>query len=125
MTFARLASLTALLCAALCIGLLAAPDAFARLFGLEPSLTGEVMARRAGILFAPLFLILRTVRGMPDEPLRRDFARAVLLMMAGLALLGVIEWQAGRVGPGIFIAVAIEAGLAALFAGFAFGRSRP
>ena len=116
MPFRSLALLSAFICAVLCLGLLSAPGLFADIFGLGPSVAGEVMARRAGVLFAPLALILWTIRDLPNETLRREFASAVLVMMAGLAVLGTAEWAAGRVGPGIFLAVGIETVLAVLYA---------
>ncbi len=116
MPFRRLAEISAILCGVVCVALLAAPALFVHLIGFDTSLAGEVMARRSGVLFAPLALILWTVRALPDGELRRNFSTAVLVVMAGLAVLGLGEWLLGRVGHGIFLAVGIEAILATLFA---------
>ena len=116
MPFRRLAEISAALCGALSIALVLVPGLFVHLLGFDASLVGEVMARRSGVLFAPLALILWTVRDLPEGELRHNFATAVFVMMRGLALLGIGEWLAGRVGPGIFLAVAVEAVLAAFYA---------
>ena len=116
MPFRRLAEISATLCGALSIALILVPGLFEHLFGLDPSVAGEVMARRSGVLFAPLALILWTVRDLPEGELRHNFATAVFVMMSGLVLLGIGEWLAGRVGPGIFLAVAVAAVLAVLYA---------
>ena len=116
MPFRRLAEISATLCGALSIALILVSGLFEHLFGLDPSVAGEVMARRSGVLFAPLALILWTVRDLPEGELRHNFATAVFVMMSGLVLLGIGEWLAGRVGPGIFLAVAVAAVLAVLYA---------
>ncbi|MFM7443058.1 MAG: hypothetical protein ACKO2N_03955 [Tabrizicola sp.] len=109
MPYKFLVRLTAVLFGGLCLGLLLVPGLFAAVFGLDPSTGAEVMARRAGMVFAglaPLYLALSRVT---DPDLQRGIARASLLMMAGLVLLGLLEWFAGRVGPGILFPVVIEA----------------
>lgn len=122
MAFRSLTRISAALCFVLCLGLLGAPSVFTFVFGLDPSVAGEVMARRSGVLFAPLGLVLWAVQDLPPNALRRDLARAALVLMAGLATLGLIEWGFGRVGAGIFLAVSVESLLAILFARFAFSR---
>ena len=54
MRYSSVLVLTVALFVALAIGLLAYPAGFAALFGLEPSTGAEVMARRAGVIFAAL-----------------------------------------------------------------------
>jgi len=108
--------LTQILFGGLAIGLLAAPAFFAASFGLAPEVGAEVMARRAGVIFAALALLFQALRGIDDARLQRAVARAGLAMMLGLIGLGLIEWAAGRVWPGILFAVLPETLYALLFA---------
>ncbi len=105
--------LSAALFFALCVGLLLAPGLFGAIFGLEPSVGGEVMARRAGLLFAPLGILYLQLA--TSEPARRALLSAGLVLLVTMALLGLTEWALGRVGPGIFVAVGTEAVFAALY----------
>lgn len=111
----QLFRLTAYLAFALCAGLLIAPGLFVTLFGLEPSLGGEVMARRAGVLFAPIGLIYLQLGKSNDPQLRRALLSAGTVLMVPMGLLGLTELLLGRAGPGILVAVAVEAVLALLY----------
>lgn len=106
--FQTVTRLTGLLFAALGLGLLIAPGVFAMVFALEPSVGADVMARRAGAILAALSLLYLTFRQVEPGPIRLGIARSTLGMMVGLALLGLLELMAGRVGIGILIPVATE-----------------
>ena len=115
MTFRAASTLSALVFAGLSLGLLAAPGLFAALFGLDPSVGAEVMARRAGVIFAGLTVIFAALRPLADAALIRGVALGGLVMMVGMIGLGLIEWGLGRVGPGILVAVLAEVVLALLY----------
>ena len=115
MTFRAASTLSALVFAGLSLGLLAAPGLFAALFGLDPSVGAEVMARRAGVIFAGLTVIFAALRPLVDATLIRGVALGGLVMMVGMIGLGLIEWGLGRVGPGILVAVLAEVVLALLY----------
>ena len=115
MTFRAASTLSALVFAGLSLGLLAAPGLFAALFGLDPSVGAEVMARRAGVIFAGLTVIFAALRPLADAALIRGVALGGLVMMVGMIGLGLIEWGLGRVGPGILVAVLAEVVLALIY----------
>ncbi|MCA0042772.1 hypothetical protein [Celeribacter litoreus] len=115
MSPALLFRLTSALSFALCAGLLIAPAFFGATFGLDPSVGGEVMARRAGLLFAPIGLIYLQLAGTEQKQVQRTLLSAGLLLMITMGLLGLTEWALGRVGPGILVAVLTEALFAALY----------
>ena len=115
MTFRAASTLSALVFAGLSLGLVAAPGLFAALFGLDPSVGAEVMARRAGVIFAGLTVIFAALRPLADAALIRGVALGGLVMMVGMIGLGLIEWGLGRVGPGILVAVLAEVVLALIY----------
>ncbi|MFO1202091.1 MAG: hypothetical protein U1E58_05575 [Tabrizicola sp.] len=116
MTYPSVIRWTALLFAALCVGLLLAPQLFVLAFNLDPSVGAEVMARRAGMLFAGLAPLYLSLAGLADPRHQHGVLRASLVMMAGLALLGLGELFMGRVGPGVLIPVVLEIGFSGLYA---------
>lgn len=111
MSFRHITLIAFLLSSLLTAGMLLLPAAFFRLFGLEQDVAATVMLRRSGMLFAGIAILLwgaRRAKGATQVV----FARGMVVMMSGLALLGVIEFIAGRVGPGIFVSTIIEAAFA-------------
>ncbi len=122
MRYSTVILLTQLLFCGLALGLLVAPDFFASRFGLDPTVGAEVMARRAGVIFVALALLFQALRQVEAPGLQRAIARSGFVMMAGLIALGLIEWAAGRVGPGILFAVLPEAVFMALYAPLALRR---
>ncbi len=110
MSFRHMTLISTLLSALLCCGMLFLPSVFFWLFGLEQDLAATVMLRRAGMLFAGVAIMLwgaRRAKGTTQVV----FARGMVVMMGGLAILGLIEFLAGRVGPGAFVAIVIETAL--------------
>lgn len=116
MPFRSLALAATTLCAALALGLMVAPGVFAGTFGLDPVPEAAVMARRAAILFVGLGGLLYATRDLPPGAARRGIALSMLLMMAGLAVLGLVELALGHVGPGIFVAILPETSFALAYA---------
>jgi hypothetical protein len=117
----------------LCAGLLAAlsathlltPGLMTWLFGIAPDVSAHVMARRAGVLFFLLACLFFIVRSADAAPLRRRISGVTAAAMGGLAVLGLVEFLFGRVGPGILLPVAAETGIAALFLPHALPRALP
>lgn len=111
MTFRHLTLFAFLLSALLCLGMLIAPPVFFWLFGLDQNVAATVMLRRSGMLFAGIAILLwgaRRAKGATQVV----FARGMVVMMGGLALLGLVEFITGRVGLGSFVAILIETALA-------------
>ncbi|MEJ1992362.1 MAG: hypothetical protein P8X50_11845 [Maritimibacter sp.] len=111
MTFRHLTLISFLLSALLCLGMLILPSVFFWLFGLDQDVAATVMLRRAGMLFAGISILLwgaRRAKGATQVV----FARGMVVMMGGLAVLGLIEFLVGRTGLGSFVAIAIETALA-------------
>ncbi|MEJ2018739.1 MAG: hypothetical protein P8X51_10715 [Maritimibacter sp.] len=111
MTFRHLTLISFLLSALLCLGMLILPSVFFWLFGLDQDVAATVMLRRAGMLFAGISILLwgaRRAKGATQVV----FARGMVVMMGGLAELGLIEFLVGRTGLGSFVAIAIETALA-------------
>lgn len=112
---ALLFRLSAYLFFALCAGLLLAPGLFGAIFGLDPSTGADVMARRAGLLFAPLGLLYLQLADMDHPKVQRALLSAGVVFLITIAMLGLTEWALGRVGPGILVAVITEIVFAALY----------
>ncbi|MBV7377989.1 hypothetical protein [Maritimibacter dapengensis] len=111
MSFRHLTLLAFLLSCALTAGMVLFPFVFFWLFGLEQDVAATVMLRRCGMLFAGIAILLwgaRRAKGATQVV----FARGMVVMMGGLALLGLTEFIAGRVGPGIFVAGVVEVAFA-------------
>ena len=123
MQFKAVTRLNAILFAFLSLGLLVSPSFVVDGFGLDPSVGAEVMARRSGMIFAGVAPMLLSVSGISDTSLQQAVARSALILAAGLAVLGIVEWSAGRVGPGIMGAVGIELVFATLYAPMALRQS--
>lgn len=96
------------LCAALCVTLLFVPEAVFWLFDLAEGDTARVLAKRAGVLFLGLALILILTRLHAPNPSRRAVQTALAAMLGAMAVLGVLEWARGAVGSGIWLAVFVE-----------------
>jgi hypothetical protein len=109
MTYPLLARATAGLSLALAMVLLCGPAIIFWLFSLDASLTGEVLARRAAVLFLGFTLLLWQLRDLaPHSPSAKAIAKSMAAVMLSLALLGLTELALGRVGTGILIAIATE-----------------
>lgn len=117
MTFRHTCMLTTLLALALTGTLVLWPGLIFWMFGLETSVAAAVMARRAGVLFLGLSVILfgaRRARGRSQITI----ALGMTVMMAAMAGLGLIEVSLGRMGTGAIVAIALEALVAFGFARF-------
>ena len=87
------------------------------LFALAPTETGDVLAKRAAILFAGLTFLLLVTSGHGSSETRTAIAMSVALTLVGLLLLGMMEWCRNTVGHGIWLAIGAELALAVLVLG--------
>ncbi|WP_432448146.1 hypothetical protein [Aliiroseovarius marinus] len=108
-TYRQLSTIAAALCAVLAVVLTFAPGLIYWLFQVGAHESAGFMARRAAMLFVGLGLIAWLGRDAAPSDLRRAICTGFAIMMAGLGLLGTVEFLRGFAGPGIFLAVAAEA----------------
>ncbi len=123
MSYRLLCVLTAMICLILALCLLLVPGLIHWLFGIEAVSESLLMARRAGFLFIGLSGLYWSVRELPASSMRNGVAKGSILMLMGLALLGLWELSFGIAGPGILLAIGTEVVLAACF-GLTFMRDR-
>ena len=94
--------------AVLSLVLLFTPHLVSAVFDLESALSTEIIAKRAGILFAGLAYLSLSTALHPQNATKDRIDQAIVLLLAGLAILGAIEWMSGRVGSGVWVAICIE-----------------
>lgn len=97
----------------LCLALISTPEVIFWLFALPDGEAVRVLAKRAGVLFLGLALVLILTRSHAPNPSRRTIQIAFAVMLCAMALLGFVEWRGGGVGPGIWSAICVELLLAA------------
>lgn len=102
--------------ALLCATLVFAPGLVLWLFDLADAASATVLARRAGVLFLGLALVLLLTQTHPSNSSRKAIQYAVAVMLCAMALLGLVEWLRGGVGPGIWLAILAELLLAGALA---------
>ena len=88
---------------------------FSTIFRIDHSVAVEVMERRSAILMIGLGALIYSLRDLPDGKLRRHSAAAIVVLMIGMAILGLVELYEHRVGVGIWIAIVPEIVFAGLF----------
>jgi hypothetical protein len=91
------------------------PPAIYLLFGIDSSLSTDVMSRRASILFLSVGVILWGQRNIVDTDARSALALGMFVFMSSFVVLGLAEFMRGSVGAGILLAVLIELLMALLF----------
>lgn len=114
MSFRHATLLSFLIAGVLTLLLLLVPGVVFWLFGLDQTEAATVMLRRCGVLFAGIAILLwgaRRAKGATQVV----FARGMVVMMGGMAILGLAEFLADRVGPGVFVAMTIETLLAVAY----------
>lgn len=109
MSFKLLSILAAALLFTLFAALMFAPGLIYAIFELEPASSTDVISRRAAMLFVGLGLIAWLGRRAEAGQERRAIALGFSICMAGLAILGVFEFIRGGVGPGVWLAISVEA----------------
>lgn len=86
-----------------------------REWGVEATAASLVVSRRLGALYLGLALAFFLGRAAAPSDLRSAVCLVTAGAIAALACLGLFEFQAGRVGTGVFRSVVAEAVLAAAF----------
>lgn len=94
--------------------LLFTPHMVSVVFDFESAVGTEIIARRAGILFAGLAYLALSTAMHPQSGTKDRIDQAIVLLLVGLAVLGAIEWMNGRVGLGVWTAIGTEVLLAGL-----------
>ena len=115
MSFRTSCTLCVIMFACLSLGLLVSPALFSTIFRIDHSVAVEVMERRSAILMIGLGALIYSLRDLPDGKLRRHSAAAIVVLMIGMAILGLVELYEHRVGVGIWIAIVPEIVFAGLF----------
>ncbi|ESQ77570.1 hypothetical protein [Asticcacaulis sp. AC402] len=115
MSFRSVSSATALLFTILCATLVFFPQPIYWLFGLDPHALGDFMARRAGVLFLGLALIVWLTRETGDPAVQKAICLALAVMMLGLAAMGTFEFARGYAEPGIWLAIVGEITIGAAY----------
>ena len=78
------------------------------LFSMAHELGRAIMLRRAAMLFAGLCVLAWRVRDVPRSPTLKAAFQAFSVAMAGLAVIGAVEFLRGGVGVGIALAIIVE-----------------
>lgn len=102
----------ALLCVALALVWSVLPAVLLSLWSVPSSDAAGFLGRRMAALFLGIGVLLFRVRHAPPSPARAAVSTGLTAGCAALALLGAFELALGHAGPGILMAVAVEALLA-------------
>ncbi|MEL7282751.1 MAG: hypothetical protein AAGK79_20540 [Pseudomonadota bacterium] len=114
MSKARAAQLCGSVFVILSLVLFFTPHIVPAVFDLESTVSTEIIAKRAGILFAGLAYLSFSTAVHPRSATKDRIDQAIVLLLLGLAILGAIEWMNGRVGLGVWMAIGTEILLASL-----------
>ncbi len=108
LSFKTLSIVSAAIAGALFLTLLFVPGLVFWLFQIPASDSAAFLARRAAVLFLGFGLIMWRIRDSETSPTIQAICFGWGLSMAGLAMLGTVEFLRGFAGGGIFAAIAIE-----------------
>lgn len=115
MSFQRATTFVAIVTCLLTFGLIFAPGPVYWLFGLDGNALGDFMVKRSGVLFAGYTVLCLVARRSESGEVQRLVSLTIAVPMGLMALLGLYELLRGMAGPGILVAVAIEAFFAVIF----------
>lgn len=121
--FKSVATVSALVFFALALSLVLAPNRIVGDWGLDVSLSVEVVCRRAGALFAGVAVMLFSARNSEPSVARSALVNAIMALCALLTGLGLYELNAGHVTARILIPVFIEVAMLLAFVLAARGKS--
>ncbi len=96
MSFYITAVATSIAALILGLGWLFAGTLLLKRWGLETNAAGLLVGRRLGVVYLAMALLLFLGRSAPPSELRSVVAIAMLVSLGLLALLGLIEFKAGR-----------------------------
>ncbi len=117
MNFRTIAVITAVIGFALGAAYLLAGNLVVARWQIEPTDGTLLLGRRIGALYLGLALMYFLARSAPVSVARTALSAGTALALAVLALLGIYEFAAGRVGPGILVSAGLEFLLAFAYAG--------
>jgi hypothetical protein len=112
MSYKTIAFITAILTLVLGAGYLFAGTLLVGRWQIEPTQSVLLLGRRMGALYLGLSVIFFFARSAPVSASRTALCAGAALTCSLLALLGVYEFSAGRVGPAILASVVLESLLA-------------
>jgi hypothetical protein len=110
-SFRRRSTFTALLCFALALAWGLAPRWLLAFCSVDFYASTGFVARRSAVLFLGLGVMFFSARSAPAGVARNALSSGFMVGCFGLALLGLGEWLNGNAGPGILLAVVVEAAL--------------
>ncbi|GLQ18726.1 hypothetical protein [Maritalea porphyrae] len=115
MTFRTLCLLTAALSISLFAILLLYPPLIYSIFAIPAHESADLLARRAAMLFLGVAVLSWNFRGANAPQTQRAFSLGTIVMMLGLASVGIFELARGFAGFGILFAIITELAIAAAF----------
>jgi hypothetical protein len=114
--FKSVATVSALVFFALALTLVFAPNRIVGDWGLDVTLSVEVVCRRAGALFAGVAVMLFSARNAEPSVARSALVNGIMAVCVLLTGLGLYELNAGNVTARILIPVFIEVAMLLAFA---------
>jgi hypothetical protein len=84
-------------------------------WGIEATGDLLLLCRRIGILYLGISLMFFLARKAPLSVTRTAMSTGIAVALSLLALMGIYEFSAGHVKPGIFVSVLLEALIASGF----------
>jgi hypothetical protein len=113
--FRNLAILSALVCLALAITWMFAPNLLLSMWGVEFSYPVGFVGRRCAALYAAIGMMFFAARNAEPSTARSALSTGFVFGCLALATLGTFELVTGHAGLGILSAVLVEVGLALAF----------
>ena len=107
--------LAAFVLSALSATLLFIPGLIFWLFSMPHDAGGVIIAHRTAMLFAGLAFLAWRARNLPRSVATAAIFQTFIVIMAGLAAVGLFEFLRGTVGIGIFLAIGVEVFFVAAF----------
>ncbi len=117
MSFKTLAVITAVVGFALGAAYLFAGNLVVARWQIEPTDSILLLGRRIGALYLGLAMMYFLARSAPASVARTALSGGTAVALSILALLGIYEFAAGRVGPGIFVSAGLELLIALAYVG--------
>ncbi|GLQ28603.1 hypothetical protein [Sulfitobacter pacificus] len=115
MDFRTISRATAAIFGTLCLTLIMFPELIYWLFSLKQAEVGDILAKRAGVLFLGFSVLCFMARDAVIPDVQRVVVVTVMTAMGAMAALGIYEFWRGSVGPGIWIAILVELLISGLF----------
>jgi hypothetical protein len=106
--FRALAITAAIVCFALSLIWLLAPQVLMTIWGIEYSDPVGLVGRRSAALFLGIGIMFLLARNSPPSRSRAALSTGFVIGCVALAALGAYEYASGHAGPGILSAVLVE-----------------